>query len=293
MKKGFVWSLCLMIIFTLSSCCVRGKKVIRDVSEISPDVVEVIPMIEARGYLKVGEEYRYKVGWLGLDVGSAFLTIEDKSVTDGKEVYGVRLEAVTNKFFSVFYKVTGDVKSYIDTKTFKPVKHDSFTKINAKEIFKNILYDFDANIAYSEDRKGKYEVPIFEDTLDPLGVFYYFTLNPFKFKEPIRLNINGGKKNFSVTVIASKKRRIRVPAGRFDAFLVEPTVDSERQFDDVLKAQGRMRIWFSADERRIPLMITLKIPVGTAKAVLTSITTVEPVIKEIITSIKSAENDTL
>ena len=104
-----------------------------------------------------------------------------------------------------------------------------------------------------------------------MGVFYYFTLNEFNFNEKILLNINGGKKNFSVTVFASKIRRVAVPAGRFEAFLVEPTIDSERQFDDVLKAQGRMRIWFSADERRIPLLISLKVPVGAAKAVLTSI----------------------
>jgi len=64
---------------------------------------------------------------------------------------------------------------------------------------------------------------------------------------------------------------IRVPAGKFWAFKIEPTGKSERQFDDALNVEGSMRIWFSADERRLPLQIALKVPVGSAIATLVKI----------------------
>ena len=111
-------------------------------------------------------------------------------------------------------------------------------------------------------------VDITANTLDPLGVFYYFRKNKVVLNEPIDLIINGGKKNFPVKIYATRERLIKTPAGRFWAFQVEPTNESERQFDDSLNAEGSMRIWFSADERRIPLIIALKVPVGTAQATL-------------------------
>ena len=270
MEKKLIWLLCLFFVFGLSSCCMKSKKVAR-VEDRGEPIEDKTVITSARGELKVGEKYNYKVGWMGLDVGIASLLIKEKTVIDNKEVYVVTLEAHTNRFFSVFYNVKLNVTSYLDINTHRPVKHDSMTKVNKKVVLKKIDYNFDTKIAYCEDKKGNHEIAITDDVLDPLGVFYYFTLNEFNFNEKILLNINGGKKNFSVTVFASKIRRVAVPAGRFEAFLVEPTIDSERQFDDVLKAQGRMRIWFSADERRIPLLISLKVPVGAAKAVLTSI----------------------
>ena len=56
-----------------------------------------------------------------------------------------------------------------------------------------------------------------------------------------------------------------------------PTRQSERQFDDALNTQGSMRIWFSADERRLPLIVSLKVPFGTAQATLRRIDS--PVVK--------------
>ena len=129
-------------------------------------------------------------------------------------------------------------------------------------------YDFLRNKVSAVDKKGEYIVDITPDTLDPIGLFYYFRRNKVVINEPIDIIVNGGKKNFPVTIFARKERLIKTPAGRFWAFQIEPTQESERRFDDSLNAEGSMRIWFSADERRIPLIIALKVPVGTAQATL-------------------------
>ncbi|MCP4649528.1 MAG: DUF3108 domain-containing protein [PVC group bacterium] len=271
-KKKLLLVLLCIFVFALNGCSSRCKSISVETAAEKPVETQIAP---PKGVLNIGEKYFYKVGWLGLDVGLATIYIKEKTVVDGREVYEVNLTTATNKFFSFFYKVRGEANSYIDAQTFRPVKHNSYTSINKKKIFKKIEYDFDKLIAYSEDKKGHHEVPIPEHVLDPLGVFYYFSLNTVKLGEPVELFLNAGKKNFPVTVFVKTQRRIRTPAGRFWAFLVEPTVQSERQFDEIINAQGRMRVWFSCDDRRIPLIITLKIPVGTAKAVLTDIQAIE------------------
>ncbi len=242
----------------------RVEKVV--VAKARPEVVRTI--VEPLGKLIPGEKLTYKVSWLGMNVGNATLEVKkDKAQNNGKTCRVV-LKAWTNRFFSFFYNVKGTIESIVDADTFKPLRYNSQTYINKKFIFKEMDYDFEKQKVYAIDKKGKYVVDITEDTLDPLGVFYYFRKNNFVLNEPIDIVVNGGKKNFPVRIYARRERFIKTPAGCFWAFQIEPTRESERQFDDSLNAEGSMRIWFSADARRLPLLILLKVPVGTAQATL-------------------------
>ncbi|MCG2711775.1 MAG: DUF3108 domain-containing protein [Candidatus Omnitrophica bacterium] len=220
------------------------------------------------GKLVPGEKLTYNVSWLGMRVGDATLEVKkDKTQNNGKTCRVV-LKASTTGFFSFFYNVKGSIESIVDADTFKPIQYNSQTHINKKFIFKEMDYDFTKLKVNAVDKKGKYEVDITADTLDPLGVFYYFRKNDVVLNKCVDIMVNGGKKNFPVRIYARREHFIKTPAGRFLAFQVEPTRDSERQFDDCLNAEGSMRIWFSADMRRVPLIILLKVPVGTAQATL-------------------------
>lgn len=267
-KKNFiVVSICLLLVFIVNGCSlfkarkpstIEAKKIKQEEFEIPEPV----------GKLTVGEKFSYKVRWLGLDVGRGILSIKNKAEVKDKHAYHIELCVSTNKFFSFFYHVKGTIESFLEEKTLRPIKYNSQTIIQKKKIFKKMEYDYEKKLVYAEDKKGKYELEISNGVLDPLGIFYYFRNHPVIFNEPINLLINGGKKNFRIRIYVRKKRRINTPAGRFWAFQVKPTKHSERQFDDSLNAPGSMTIWFSADERRIPLIITLRVPFGTAQATL-------------------------
>ncbi|MFH2144559.1 MAG: DUF3108 domain-containing protein [Candidatus Omnitrophota bacterium] len=238
------------------------------------------------GDLEVGEVFHYKVIWLGMDVGKASLSISgnlgnnkkngnnnNNNDNNNKGTYRILLTAETNKVFSLLFKVEGTVESIIEKETFQPLRHSSEVTIGKKFVFKKMQYDFDKMMVYAEDKKGKYELKIENPILEPLGIFYYFRLNPVKFNEPINLEVSAGKRNYPLTLFVRRVKLLKVPAGRFWAFLVQPTEESERQFDSVLNAPGTMQMWFSADEKRIPLIVSLKVPFGTAQAVLSKIET--------------------
>ncbi|MBU4305252.1 MAG: DUF3108 domain-containing protein [Candidatus Omnitrophica bacterium] len=268
-KKLIIFLICFFIVQTCGCASLRKKHETK--IEPGKEAVAERTVIESGTKPIIGEIFYYKVHWLGLNVGDASLGIQGKVDLNGRSAYHIIMRASTNKFFSFFYNVQGTVESYVDAKDFRPLRHNAQTIINNKKVFKKMDYDFDALLVYAEDKKGKYTVEIPKDVLDPLGVFYYFRRNSVAFDEPIELTINGGKKNFSVTVFVQDERMIHTPAGRFLAFRVKPTTQSERQFDDSLNAPGTMTIWFSADERHVPLLVTLKVPFGTAQAVLNKI----------------------
>ena len=267
--KSLIFIMLLVLILSINGCSFLKackKTNFRSVGEKEPEPMRKIAA--PIGILVPGEKLSYRISWLGIHVGYATLEVKKDESSNNGETCKVVLEAWTNKFFSFFYNVKGTIKSSVDADTFKPLHYNSQTHINKKFIFKEMDYDFAKQKVYAVDKKGKYEVDITMDTLDPLGVFYYFRKNNVVMNEPIDIMVNAGKKNFLVRIYARQERLIKTPAGNFWAFRVEPTKESERQFDDSLNAEGSMRIWFSADMRRVPLIILLKVPVGTAQATL-------------------------
>jgi len=56
-----------------------------------------------------------------------------------------------------------------------------------------------------------------------------------------------------------------VPAGKFDCILVEPVLKSE----GVFKSKGSIYVWVTDDDRRIPVLVKSKVPVGSISVSLT------------------------
>ena len=218
--------------------------------------------------LEPGEYYYYRVNWLGINVGHALIEVKEIADYEGKKCLHVTMSTATNAFFSMIYKVIGEVESYVDEENLRPLYYRSEMTRKKKYVFKEMRYDYAKKTVYAKDKKGEYEIDIPEGMIDPLGFFYYFRLHPVDLEKPMHMTINGGKKNYPITVYVKEERYMHTPAGCFWTFLVRPEKESERQFDDALNAPGSLSVWYSSDEKRVPVMIALKVPIGTALAVL-------------------------
>ena len=72
------------------------------------------------------------------------------------------------------------------------------------------------------------------------------------------------RKNYNMKVIVHGRETVEVPAGKFDCFVVEPIVEGEGLF----KHEGRITIYISADEHRVPVLVKTKVPVGSIDVAL-------------------------
>ena len=75
--------------------------------------------------------------------------------------------------------------------------------------------------------------------------------------QPINVNVFAKRKTSVVTCNVIRRETIKVPAGKFETILVEPILD----FDGVMK-KGKMQVWFTDDERRIPVQVKSKMTIG-------------------------------
>ena len=102
---------------------------------------------------------------------------------------------------------------------------------------------------------------------DVVTAFYYLRRQRLEVGHTIELPVNDGSKTQQVIVDVQAREKVQTPMGTFDAIRVEPKV-----FSGLLKRKGRMLIWFSADDRQLPLRVKAMIAVGSITGTLRSVT---------------------
>jgi hypothetical protein len=100
---------------------------------------------------------------------------------------------------------------------------------------------------------------------DVLSAFYYVRTRPLVIGSTLNIPTHDNKKSYDMEVKVHKRERIEVPAGKFDCILVEPMLKSE----GVFKSKGSILIWLTDDDRRIPVLVKSRVPVGSISVSLT------------------------
>jgi hypothetical protein len=102
---------------------------------------------------------------------------------------------------------------------------------------------------------------------DPISVIYYLRtvdLSPGKSHE---LTVLADGKVYNVHAHVIRRETLQTPAGTFKTVMVEPEMESGGA-----KREEQLFIWYSDDERRIPVRIRTEIKVGAITATLKAVT---------------------
>ncbi len=225
-----------------------------------------------------GETLTYDLSWRIFPAGQVTATL--LSVEEGpRDSYEVKATAQSRGFVSLLYGVQDEYHSFFDPQTLCSRRISK--KINEGRRHKDTLIVFDSarKLAILDERdlnKPGAGSKHAENTIpscveDVVTAFYFVRRQPLRVGDRIRLPINDGAQTSEVAVEVQAREQIQTPLGSRAAFRVEPTV-----FGGLLKRKGRMLIWFSDDEQRLPLRIKAMISVGAITANLKSVTTTLP-----------------
>jgi len=216
----------------------------------------------------VGEVLSFDIYWEIAHVGSATLKVKSLLEYNNRGVYEVESRALSNKVISSFYSVDDRVISYIDTAgifSHRVEKHLKEGKYRADRLF---LLDQATNTAIS--REDTITIP--EYCQDILSSFYYVRTLDLKVGDKIDVPNFDNDKVYDIVVNVLKKQKIRVPAGTFDCLIIEPKLRSEGLF----KHEGRITIYLTDDEKKIPVMLVSKVIFGEVAAKLIKIENINP-----------------
>lgn len=217
----------------------------------------------------VGEVLEYDIFWLGVLVGSAKMTT---SLTKEKLVH-LSFQAQSNWYLKVFYPIRIQLNSLVDPKMVSPHRFDSYLKRQWRVHGSVITFDLKNGTCLHELLGNeKVTVPVTAKTQDGLSMIYYARTMPLELGKTIPLEVTADGKNWQLNGTIVQAGIIRIGnSGYWPA--VEGQV--ELAYPVPFFHGATARVWFSADQDRIPLLAKIKSRIGPVAIVLTRRSTVK------------------
>jgi len=221
-----------------------------------------------------GETLTFDVMWTVFRAGEVTATL--RSSGEGEhDAYEVTATARSEGFVSLLFNVENVFRATSSPQTL--CSEGIVKKVSEGHRHKDtqIAFDYVRKLALLDERDlnqpeappkhAEFDIPPCVE--DVVTAFYYLRRQPLEIGHTIELPVNDGSKTQRVIVEVQAHEKVQTPMGTFDALRVEPKV-----FNGLLKRKGSMLIWFSADERQLPLRIKAMISVGSITGTLRSVT---------------------
>ena len=222
-----------------------------------------------------GERLEYELRWGFVTAGYASLEVKPRK--DGKTEF--LTFATANKTINKFYPVNDTVYTLVRN---KGLMTDVFSKSLHEGKFHNkslIRFDRDGKKAVLSDSvfkdpvkrtvKRSADTSVTIDGMEHsiMSAFYLVRSLPLKVGETSRFSAVSGKKRYELKVIVHGRESIETDLGTFNTIKVEPVLDG----DGIFNSSGRIFIWLTDDEKRIPVLMQCEIKLGSIKAKITKI----------------------
>jgi hypothetical protein len=211
-----------------------------------------------------GERLVYSIGWYNIVGGTATLDMDEVDY-QGMPVYRVRSLAKSNSFVSVFFPVEDRIESLIDRVTLNALRLDVKQRQGKRKRDRVTEFDQVNHIAtvVKDGKQKTFEIP--PDVQDSLSCLYFFrSLPSIKVGETVTIDVHESNKNWRLGIVAQKRERIKTEAGEFMAIRTKAKVE----FEGVFLEKGEVYVWFTDDERRLPVRMDSKIKIGKVSAKL-------------------------
>ncbi len=217
--------------------------------------------------IPVGEELEYQVSWWGIPVATAVLRSSHLQEKTHRDLVHLSFEAKSNWALQTFYPVRVRLSSRFDPQTLSPRRFESYLKRRWYVHESVITFDPAPGMAVHElqgEKEGR--VSIQPTTQDGLSMLYYVRTLPLQLGKTILLEIAADGKNWAL-----KGRIVRAHMVRIGNLGDWPAVEGrvELAYPVPFFHGAQAKVWFSADQDRIPLLARIHSRIGPVTVVLT------------------------
>ncbi|MGH7679536.1 MAG: DUF3108 domain-containing protein [Gemmatimonadaceae bacterium] len=208
----------------------------------------------------VGERLTYSVRVGPIGRGSAVAEIKGVETIRGRTVYHSIFE-VTGSL--LFFKVTDVYESWFDPNSLVSLRYHQ--DIDQGTYERNRTYEiFPERGVYVDAQKQ--ELPTVEKPLDDGAFLYFLRTIPLEVGKTYTWNRYFKPDRNPVTVTVVRRERIRVPAGEFDAIVLQPKIKAKGIFAETANAE----VWIADDDTRMMLQMKTRLPFGAVQFQLRS-----------------------
>lgn len=215
------------------------------------------------------ESFGFEVYWGGMVVGRA--RIEVLPTTDSNQ-FVLRTTAKANKAIQSIYPVRDTVESWVSSASGLPLRFHK--RLNEGSYSASVQLDFDHTAGKASVRGGQKKggardtvVDIPDGTFDILSAFQSVRHGKLVPGTSLTIPILDNRKVFRSVEVACLRRETIEQNGRtYKTLVIEPRLHGEALF----KSKGKLYVWVTDDERRMPVQMESEIKLGTIRAELVS-----------------------
>jgi hypothetical protein len=218
---------------------------------------------------KTGESLKFVIRYGPVQAGHAYMEVEEVVEHNARRCYRIVSRAESNGFFSAFYKVRDTAVSIIDSIGIYSWYFEKDLQEGKYRAEHEVIFDQPNQRVIT--KKDTVATPPFVQ--DVLSSFYYLRTQDLEIGGAYDIEHFAETKLYPLRVKVLRKETIRVQAGKFDCFVVEPILRSAGLF----KHKGRVTVWLTDDQYRMPVLMKSEIMLGAIVAELQEHSGVYPV----------------
>ncbi|HET9012316.1 MAG TPA: DUF3108 domain-containing protein [Gemmatimonadaceae bacterium] len=209
----------------------------------------------------VGERLEYDVKFGKLRVGSGSMEVAGVQDVRGRSTWHTIFQVRGGTFF---YRVNDQYESWIDRYTGNSLRFRQDLNEGRRDV-ERAFEIYPERGVFQESGEDTVQVSV-KNPLDDGSFLYFIRTIPLAVGDTYTFERYFRPDRNPVTIKVLRKERISVPAGEFDAIVVQPVIKTPGIFSE----NGHAEIWLSDDENRIMLQMKSGLSFGSLNLYLKS-----------------------
>ena len=203
----------------------------------------------------VGEKLEYDVKFGFVKVGNAHMEVVGLDNLRGRAVWHTAFYVRGGNFM---YRVNDVYESWMDAETLSSLRFVQELEEGGKDIERRFEIYPERSIFIQTTKKPQKEEASVSEPLDDGSFLYFLRTIPLDVGKTYDFNRYFRPDRNPVRIRVLRKERVKVPAGTFDAIVVQPMIKTKGIFSE----NGHAEVWLSDDDRHIMLQLKSKLSFG-------------------------------
>ena len=210
-----------------------------------------------------GERLSYDVYFGAIKVGTGSMEVRGIDTVRGRPAYHT---AFSLNGGIPFYKVDDVFESWFATDDLASLRFNQDQNEGTKE--RQHRYEiYPERRTYDDLSDQEPEQPSVADPLDDGSFVYFVRTVPLEVGRTYEFQRYFKPDRNPVTIRVERRERVKVPAGTFDAIVIQPVIKTKGVFSE----SGHAELWISDDDRRVILQMKSQLSFGSLDLYLTNI----------------------
>ncbi len=211
----------------------------------------------------VGERLEYDVRFGAIRAGRGSMEVKGIETIRGRPAYHTVFEV---KGGIPFFRVHSVFQSWTDTASLSSLRFIQDQDEGPRERERHYEIFPDRQV-YTERVAGEgEEQPSVANPVDDGSFLYFIRTVPLEVGQTYTFNNYFRPDRNPVVIRVLRREQVKVPAGTFDAIVIQPSIKTRGIFSE----KGQAEVWLSNDDRRIMLQMKSKLSFGSLNLHLTS-----------------------